>query len=104
MSSVTLRLARRQGGSLARLLHKQMLAPWKWLYDNAAALEWSIDVAAALAYLHDSRPAVIHRDVKLDNVLLTTPLGGGKGGGGSKHGCDAPSAKLLDLGLHTVSL
>lgn len=79
-----------------------MLAPWKWLYDNAAALEWSIDVAAALAYLHDSRPAVIHRDVKLDNVLLTTPLRGGKGGGGSKHGCNAPSAKLLDLGLHTV--
>ncbi|KAG2494823.1 hypothetical protein HYH03_007065 [Edaphochlamys debaryana] len=74
-----------EGGSMCSLMHKQLLSPWKFMYDNATALAWSTHVASALAYLHAE--SVIHRDVKMENVLIA----GGK-------------AKLVDLGLHTRPL
>lgn len=51
------------------------------------ALRWLQQIAAALKYLHSLRPMVVHRDLKLENMLLT--------------GLD-PSiadAKLADFGL-----
>ncbi|PNH11813.1 Serine/threonine-protein kinase CTR1, partial [Tetrabaena socialis] len=78
-------------GSLSSLMHRQLLQPWKFLYDNAAALQWSTQVASALAYLHGCSPPVIHRDVKLENVILAKAPG-------SKE----LVVKMVDLGLHTV--
>lgn len=48
-----------------------MVQPMKKLYSAQDALRWSIQIAQALSYLHTARPKVIHRDMKLDNVLLT---------------------------------
>ena len=57
----------------------------KYLYSYADALNWSISVAKALAYLHSAEPQVIHRDLKLDNILL--------------GGASGREAKLADFGL-----
>ena len=40
------------------------------IYTYADALRWSQQIAEGLAYLHDRSPLIIHRDLKLDNVLL----------------------------------
>lgn len=75
------------GGSLRDVVYKQMATNKKLLYTQAEALRWCIDVAKALDYLHSANPKVIHRDLKLDNVLLT-----------NKH-LSKSSAKLADFGL-----
>lgn len=62
-----------------------MTMPFKPLYSYADALNWSVSVAKALAYLHSAQPQVIHRDLKLDNVLLGGAFG--------------REAKLADFGL-----
>lgn len=74
------------GGSLADMVEKQMLTPQYKLYTDEDALRWSMDVASALAYLHDSKPMLIHRDLKPDNIMLTK---------------DKRTAKLIDFGLHS---
>lgn len=40
---------------------------------DADALRWSLHVACALQYLHELQPPVLHRDLKLDNVMLSCP-------------------------------
>ena len=70
----------------------QMLNRHKCVYTSAEALEWLCDVAAGMEYLHSTseiKPMIIHRDLKLENVML-------EGG----HG--AMAAKLVDFGLHKV--
>lgn len=69
------------------IVFKQMTQPMKKLYTKGDALRWSIQMARALAYLHDCRPKVLHRDLKLDNVLLSHKAAG------------AAMAKLADFGL-----
>ncbi|GFR50884.1 hypothetical protein Agub_g13174 [Astrephomene gubernaculifera] len=75
------------GGSLAGLMIKQLVAGTTPKYTFSQALGWSLDVARALQYLHtggrDGFPR-LHRDVKLENVLLTAGM------------C---TAKLADFGL-----
>ena len=54
------------------------------VYTYAAAAEWCRQLASALSYLHGANPVVLHRDLKLDNVLLrgasrVCVCGGGRG-------------------------
>jgi serine/threonine protein kinase len=79
-----------QGGTLMHKVSQSMISPGRQVYSNAQALGWALDVASALQYLHQRSPAVLHRDVKLSNVLLAKQEGG-------------YVAKLSDFGLHVVS-
>lgn len=44
-------------------------------YRAADAAAWGADVARGLAYLHGANPVILHRDLKLENVLLTRRRG-----------------------------
>lgn len=77
-----------EGGSLARVVANQMTTPNRKLYSEQQALTWLRQVASALSYLHGMKSPIIHRDVKLDNILLT------------KAPSADPAAILADFGLH----
>lgn len=74
------------GGSLRSKVLAQMNGWPEIVYTYANALRWCIQLSEGLAYLHSQRPLIIHRDLKLDNVLLTDDTG------------DA-AAKIADFGL-----
>ena len=40
------------------------------LYKDADVVRWAHDMARGLHYLHTRKPMVVHRDLKLENVLL----------------------------------
>lgn len=80
-----------EGGTLRAKLEKQRtlmkdeklytlyvsFAFWPWvivLFLSGEAVQWLLDVACALAYLHNSEPLVIHRDLKPENIMLTGML------------------------------
>ena len=52
------------------LLPVQMMEPYKKKWSDTEAVQWSLQLARAVAYLHSRSPLVIHRDLKLENVLL----------------------------------
>ena len=41
------------------------------LYTYTEGLRWTAQITEGLAYLHGLNPTIIHRDLKLDNVLMT---------------------------------
>lgn len=79
-----------RGGSLREKVLEQMIAGRKVVYTYSQGLQWCAQVADGLAFLHAQSPRIIHRDVKLDNVLLSDDGNGGL------------EAKLADFGLHAT--
>lgn len=75
------------GGSLRDLVFQQMISPRRLLYSHKDALRWACGLAKALSYLHRANPKVIHRDLKLDNVLL------------NQKDTEKAESKLADFGL-----
>ncbi|GAX84910.1 hypothetical protein CEUSTIGMA_g12331.t1 [Chlamydomonas eustigma] len=59
-----------EGGTLKHMVMNQMKEPHRDIYRHVDALRWCINIADALAYLHEVKPVVIHRDLKLENILL----------------------------------
>ena len=41
------------------------------VYTTEEALAWCLQIVEGLAYLHAQRPVIVHRDLKLENCLLT---------------------------------
>jgi len=69
----------------------QMLVNPLPLYSDADAIDICLQIARGLAYMHGSRPMVIHRDLKLENILLA---GEGGASGGGREGGPAPGGGL----------
>lgn len=84
-----------KGGNLLHKVYKQMLNRQKAIYTSQEALRWMINVAEGMMYLHsvvETKPMIIHRDLKLENIMLSTP----------NRVSGALIAKLVDFGLHKV--
>lgn len=80
-----------EGGTLKRLCMDQMMTPAASLYKTSDAVRWCLDIAEALAYLHKAMPQIIHQDLKLENILLTSI--------GTLSDRSKQAAKLADFGL-----
>ncbi len=59
-----------EGGTLKTLVQRQMLQNPTPLYSEAAGLDMCLQVARGLRHLHMATPLVIHRDLKLENLML----------------------------------
>ncbi|GAX74900.1 hypothetical protein CEUSTIGMA_g2346.t1 [Chlamydomonas eustigma] len=77
------------GGTLMKIVCRQMETD-KELYRIEDAVRWLIGIAGGLKYLHQCQPMVIHRDLKLENIMLQ---------GTDPH---SSTAKLTDFGLSAV--
>jgi len=55
-----------------------------------AALKVAINIAAALRYLHQLQPPIVHSDLKPPNILVEAPAG------------QLPTAKVADMGLSQI--
>lgn len=60
------------GGDLKQLVLGAMSKPFDPPYNKSQAFKWAMHIAEALHYLHCvCTPMIIHRDLKLDNILLS---------------------------------
>lgn len=78
-----------KGGTIKAAILKQMINRPKIIYTFSVGLRWCLDAARALNAMHKSSPMVIHRDLKSENILLTS----------NEPDC---VAKVGDFGLHVV--
>eukprot|EP01024_Parvocaulis_polyphysoides_P014822 TRINITY_DN1621_c0_g2_i1.p2 TRINITY_DN1621_c0_g2~~TRINITY_DN1621_c0_g2_i1.p2 ORF type:complete len:263 (-),score=15.10 TRINITY_DN1621_c0_g2_i1:198-986(-) len=78
-----------EGGSLHSLLLKQCISYHKNLYTIMDAFNWVFDIAKGMQYLHASRPMVVHRDLKLQNIMLNPRP-------------DRTKAVIIDFGVHAL--
>ena len=61
------------GGSLKKLGLEQSIDYRVYSLSTTTILGWCADLASVLAHLHEECiPPIIHRDIKLDNVMFTT--------------------------------
>ena len=82
-----------QGGSAAGLLIEKDVNPFARSHSKADGMAWALAVLEAVVHLHTRVEPIIHRDLKLENVLLQD-AGSGKG----------RVAVLADFGLSSVRL
>jgi serine/threonine protein kinase len=75
------------GGSLKRYYVKNRHGKRQACFGYREAMRWAIQLSSALAHMHSRTTPVVHRDIKLENVLLT-----------STNTAEA-SIKLADFGL-----
>ena len=73
------------GGSLYDYLHKDE----DWRPCLSIAIDFALNIARGMYYLHSSQPAILHRDLKSRNVLLS----------GRKSDGAAPHVVICDFGL-----
>lgn len=60
------------GGTLKDVVKASMDGgPSKRAYRLRDAVRWLLDIACGLRYLHSRIPMVLHRDLKLDNIMLS---------------------------------
>ncbi|GMH45326.1 hypothetical protein BSKO_13283 [Bryopsis sp. KO-2023] len=79
------------GGTMKSVVMSQMGSGAGRAYTDIQAIDWLVEVAKGLRYLHTSKPKVIHRDIKLENILLKETDAG------------EVVAKLADFGLHALA-
>eukprot|EP00878_Enallax_costatus_P041246 GHUV01047866.1.p1 GENE.GHUV01047866.1~~GHUV01047866.1.p1 ORF type:complete len:152 (-),score=26.64 GHUV01047866.1:50-505(-) len=74
LSTVQLMQEYLAGGAVNRVVAADMIkSPWqRHAYTLPDSLRWATQLAEALVYLHTQDPKVIHRDLKLSNILLTS--------------------------------
>mmetsp|Transcript_23068 Transcript_23068/g.50616 ORF Transcript_23068/g.50616 Transcript_23068/m.50616 type:complete len:535 (+) Transcript_23068:148-1752(+) len=77
------------GGTMKQMVSKQMRSI-KPVYRLRDAVRWLLQVAQGLKYLHQCQPKVIHRDLKLENLLLDVK---------DPH---VAEAKIADFGLSAL--
>lgn len=86
-----------EGGSLESLVTEQMVTPHRRVYSEEDALLWLTDISQALSYLHARDEPIVHRDLKLKNMLLIPEKASSDKGSKGRL-----TAKLSDLGAHVV--
>lgn len=87
MPAVSLVMEYAAGGSLSTALQDNFL-------DQRVVLDWALQIAKGLNYLHNDSPtAVVHRDLKSQNVLLA------KANIDGKAIIDGNTLKISDFGL-----
>lgn len=62
-------------GSLKDFIVRQMESESSTVYSARQGLQWMLQVAKGLEYLHGLKATVIHRDLKPENILLTYEKG-----------------------------
>lgn len=82
------------GGTLKRIVSKQMIDHSRHIYSFDDAYRWCYQMADGLEYLHSANPCIIHRDLKLENILMKGAEAGGK----------AYDIKIADFGLVAMVL
>jgi len=91
-----------RGGTLRNLVQDQMITVFRKQYSLYDAVRWSLQIAEALSYLHRCVPIVIHRDLKLENIILTDNPRYTKSFLGKDGDSPCVNAKLADFGLATL--
>lgn len=86
-----------QAGTLADLLTRQEINPHGRLYSRSEALAWCMDIAAGLHAIHSRPCPIIHRDIKLENILLRKATDTSRASKGARS--VRTTAVLADFGL-----
>ncbi|CAD7698547.1 unnamed protein product [Ostreobium quekettii] len=78
-----------EGGAMEDLLRGEVRSVRPPKYGLATGLKWCVQVARAVEYLHSTCVRVVHRDLKLGNILLTV----------GHEDLSQASIRLADFGL-----